>query len=149
MKPIKPIDLFRVAVKDILRSMRAAMGITQRDIAIKLNPKYDPNNAASDFNNFLHERKDYSIKKQLKLVELLGYDYLEIIRIGEKIIKQKKPDRQFTIENGATYSLNLLLKMIKDIFSSNSNEMKSAQICLIHNIVQYWQFLKKNKNEII
>jgi len=138
---MKTIDIFRAGINTILASIKS----TQRDIAIKFNSTYEPNNAASDFNNFLHDRRNYSLKRQTKLAKLLSYTYKEVIEIGENIMKGKESEPQFTFENGTIYSVTILSKMTREILSSNIKELEFARMHLVKNIVQYWQFFKNKQ----
>lgn len=134
---MKTIDLFRAGINSILRSTK----LKQREIAIRLNPTYESDSAASDFNNFLHNRKNYSVEKQVRLATLLDYTYLEVIEIGEGIMLGKN-DTQFILDDGTTYSATVLSKMTKELLSCKIKELEIIQMYLVRDIVKYWQTLK-------
>lgn len=138
---MKTIDLFRAGINNILRSMK----IKQREIAIKLNSTYEPNTAASDFNNFLHNRKNYSVEKQVRLANLLDYTYIEVIEIGEEVMLEKN-NTQFTLEDGTIYSATVLSKMTKELLSCKIKDLEIIQGYLVRDIVKYWQTLKEKEN---
>ncbi len=137
---MKTIDLFRAGINNILRSMQ----VKQREIAIGLNPTYEPNTAASDFNNFLHNRKNYSVEKQVRLANLLDYTYIEVIEIGEGLMLGKN-DTQFTLEDGTIYSATVLSKMTKELLLCKAKELEVIQMYLVRDIVKYWQAVKNKE----
>lgn len=132
-------------------------GLLQKNIAKKLNDTmaYE-SHAITDFNDFLRGRKNYSLDKQERLANILGYSYLEMLKYGENLLDNKIIDfneeknlRKFITKNGENYSIATILKMAEDFLCCEIADLQLDKSYLVDNILTDWQKLLSKKREAI
>jgi len=152
---MKTIDLFRMGVIHIINNIP---NILQKDIAIKLNDLHaSEKTAATDLNDFLRGRKLYSLDKQERLAQILGYSHFEILVYGEKVIEntnkiknfKKEKQRKIMLKNGTFCSIGQILKMTEDFLLCDIKEVQIQKSMLIEKIMENWKILLSMKKERI
>ena len=147
------VEIFRKAINFILDT---TPGLLQKTIALKLNNTVaHRESATSDFNDFLHGRKNYSLKKQERLAQILGYSYIDVLIIGQNQIKNKKVAnlyekrklKKIMLRDGSNCTYDAILKMTEQILLHNGN-FDIQKSLLIEQIVEKWKELKKDKKVI-
>lgn len=152
---MKTINIFRAAVNMILDS---TPGLLQKTVAKKINDTVaHESTAISDFNDFIKGRKNYSLEKQERLAEILGYNYIDLLLLGRSLIEDKNKiknikgqyiQRKVILRDGTSCTYATILKMAEQVLLTDGIDRSIQKSILIEQIIENWRELERAKHAI-
>ncbi|UCE05496.1 MAG: helix-turn-helix transcriptional regulator [bacterium] len=133
---METIDLFRMAVKDIL----SQKNITQIEIAKKIDV------TPSSMNDFLQGRRGYPDYKREKIAVALGSTYVQMLHYAESFIENNKKishltDNKIIMVGSKKIQLNTIFAKVRIILSAPGVEKEY----LIRDINDYYDKIKERQ----